>query len=1013
MNSERKNPKKNVMRARWLVGSLLTLLLITAALAPGVAAAQPPVCDMPNDGIVTSSEDQAICCGCQAPDSTSGIESDLLGTSPPSTYTYGDIPLDETTYQMYLKRLDAGLLDALDALPTAYDARNDAIVTPPKNQGSCGDCWAFAAAGAMESHLLDAGLSFNPTDLSEQQQNSCNLDMSGCCGGSMDSLHFWETRGPVYDPCFPYGEGGTSCPTQRTVPCSNGDSCPQLPYRVTNFYTVASDQFRQSLYDDGPSYWRFDVYQDFEDWYWDASTPAGDVYVNADTAAGNTKKGGHAVLIIGWDDAKGAYLMKNSWGDTSGPQGDGTFWIAYSGHHNDLGFAMANFDVLSLDVDMSIAKSDNPDPVIAGEQLIYDITVANVGSNIATNVVVTDVLPSAVTYLVSTGSCVEGPIGTLTCTRAAMDPGESWSFQIVVKVKEDAALPIGTSVLENTASVTADGTDPNPADNTAIAYTIVNENADLKIIKDIKPDGTLQAGDEAECTIIIENLGPSTARNVTLIDEYLSDGTFEFGTITPGSCTSTPNPQFGHGTVTGDFGDLAVGGRVTVRVRFSADQPQDINNHASVSGLTPDPDHSNNQADDSVSVVGVCDLRITKTDLPDPVVAGAGLNYTLAVTNIGPSTATGVVVRDWLPADVVIDNLNPSVGSVIAGEPGDVSDPMIWNVGNMAAGGTEAMTVHVTVLPQTVEGTLLQNDADVSSAGFDPVNANNVVNVNTTVISRADLVITKTDLPDPVVAGEQLTYKVSITNNGPSTARNVSLTEELPAEVTFVDASISDGGTLEVLEVPPLTVECRLNDLDPGELVLVYVKVLVDPSVLDGSLISNTAMVSSSTEDPNETNNIATQDTTIKAVADLMIEKDVNFETGSASTTIIYFIKITNVGPSDGQNVSVVDYLPSVTTKGGQQKVEFVFATEGCQYDAVTHTVRYSHGILAAGDAVELEIHIQVSGSPGVITNTAEVSSDTYDPDTTNNTAIKDVTVKGGTNKPGGPGGGRGKGPNK
>jgi len=102
-----------------------------------------------------------------------------------------------------------------------------------------------------------------------------------------------------------------------------------------------------------------------------------------------------------------------------------------------------------------------------------------------------------------------------------------------------------------------------------------------------------------------------------------------------------------------------------------------------------------------------------------------------------------------------------------------------------------------------------------------------------------------------------------------------------------------------------------------------------------------------------------------------------------------------------------------VTTKKGQQKVIFVFATEGCQYDEATHTVVYNQSTLAAGGSFDLEIHIQVNGNPGVITNTVEVSSDTHDPDSSNNTATKDVTVKGGSDRPGGPGGGCANGPMK
>lgn len=295
-------------------------------------------------------------------------ECHLLDTGEAPPYTYGDIPLDEATYQKYLKRLDSQEVGPMSVLPPAYDARDDGIVTPARDQERCGSCWAHAAVGAIESHLLKAGLPFDPGGLSVQQQVSCNLDQAGCCGGTMESLRFWEHRGPVYETCFPYGDAGTRCPTParptRTVPCSDGESCRQLRYRVTNYYTVAHDQFRQSLHEHGPSYWRYTVYQDFRDWYRDDDTPAGDVYVNADTTEGNRELGGHAVLIIGWDDDKGAYLMQNSWNATSGPQGDGTFWIAYSGHHRDLEFGMANFEVSTRvypnDTEYDSWDEDNP-----------------------------------------------------------------------------------------------------------------------------------------------------------------------------------------------------------------------------------------------------------------------------------------------------------------------------------------------------------------------------------------------------------------------------------------------------------------------------------------------------------------------------------------------------------------------------------------------------------------------------------------------------------------------------
>lgn len=261
----------------------------------------------------------------------------------------------------------------IDALPSSYDWRDYQKVTSAKDQGYCGSCWAFACAGTMESKvLMDTGATANngtpsggespvdssesvsrdgatpeppidagPTyDISEQQQVSCNTSMSGCCGGSMTALQWYtSSNGPMVESCTGYGDYSTSCPTYSNVTCASLGGCSQLSYYFTGYYTVdmnSDNNVKTSVYNDGPSYFRFDVYQDFQT-FWNTGS-SGQAY----TQATGSKLGGHAVLIIGWDDAKGAWLLKNSWGATGGPNGDGTFWMAYSGHANDLNFGMAN-----------------------------------------------------------------------------------------------------------------------------------------------------------------------------------------------------------------------------------------------------------------------------------------------------------------------------------------------------------------------------------------------------------------------------------------------------------------------------------------------------------------------------------------------------------------------------------------------------------------------------------------------------------------------------------------------
>jgi hypothetical protein len=172
-------------------------------------------------------------------------------------------------------------------------------------------------------------------DLAEQQQVSCNTSMYGCSGGNMSSLRFWEQIGPLTEACAAY--------TAANTPCSTFNHCDWLLQNTTGYYTVNTGSITEvqtSLRNDGPTYFRYNVYNDFFT-FWDSGSP-GQVYVNT----GGGYAGGHAVLIIGWDDNKGAWLCKNSWGETAGPNGDGTFWIAYSGHTYSLGFGMANVELV-------------------------------------------------------------------------------------------------------------------------------------------------------------------------------------------------------------------------------------------------------------------------------------------------------------------------------------------------------------------------------------------------------------------------------------------------------------------------------------------------------------------------------------------------------------------------------------------------------------------------------------------------------------------------------------------
>jgi len=138
------------------------------------------------------------------------------------------------------------------------------------------------------------------------------------------------------------------------------------------------------------------------------------------------------------------------------------------------------------------------------------------------------------------------------------------------------------------------------------------------------------------------------------------------------------------------------------------------------------------------------------------------------------------------------------------------------------------------------------------------------------VVTSGDLSITKTGSPDPVAAGGDLTYTITVTNNGPSDANNITVTDALPAGTTFGSTASSTGSCAGTA-----TVTCTIASIPNGASATITLVVHVDPTTPPGTVISNTASVSSpaevtaATADPNPGNNSATATTTVAAAAEV------------------------------------------------------------------------------------------------------------------------------------------------
>ncbi len=376
------------------------------------------------------------------------------------------------------------------------------------------------------------------------------------------------------------------------------------------------------------------------------------------------------------------------------------------------------------------------------------------------------------------------------------------------------------------------------------------------------------------------------------------------------------------------------------------------------------------------------------TDTPDPVAAGGLVTYAARVDNNDTDAALDVVLRVSVPAGAIL--VSASSGCTYDSGASEVA----CDLGTVAGKGEDVRNISVQMRalgpgPATITAT-----ATVSSSN-DTNAANNSQTQSTTVISGADLGLTKTGTPDPVVGGAQVTYTLTASNAGPNASHGIRIVDTLPPAATYVSASGSgwscshasrvvtcDRDAIHAVgaAIPALTVVARIN--------------AASGTVTNSATLSPVALGSNPVvPDPDLNNNTTTVDTQVLNGADLrMASKTVTTATPVIAGSAVGFrLAPRNDGPGVATTVLVTDTLPAGWT--------FVSASGPnwtCSH--ASGTISCSRPTLATGVSDDIDIVATAPGNAAVggtgtdFTNTASLSSATADPSPGNNSAS--VTVK-------------------
>ena len=594
-----------------------------------------------------------------------------------------------------------------------------------------------------------------------------------------------------------------------------------------------------------------------------------------------------------------------------------------------------------------------PTAAVNGSPVMLYVTTTNNGPNTAGNATQTVSIPSAATlagsiYMTNGGMySFSGGVGTVSFPAPANVPsGQTITNSISFLAPGAAFAPTATvtttsatetNTANNTANFNGGATGASVAVSTIAALSNEATTIQATVGATTTPATVVDAASTITYTVKSFNMGyKAVTASATVVEQVqllpgLTAATLKVGSATPTvvggnlsyantAGTTTYNPTSGlltYYSVTQAAGDITTYDAITVTVPAAVGNGGQLLATASVQTTNfTDPVPADNVASVAVRVRTKPDLT-TSVSGPSSTIAGLPATYAVRFTNSGTNDAATVAETAQLPAGLSGVTITDASGNLVGGATYDSGTGLVTFPGLVtdAVGSTQTYTIGLTAPAQNFPVT-----STIAGLTSDGVATNNSATQLTTVTANADLAVSVTG-PATAVIGNPITYVVTTTNTGPSTATGVAPTLQLPKGLANVD--LGTGSLATYNSGTGLVTFATKGTLTPGGSTVNFVTFTMpsatatgDAAVSNGLILATAAVTSTSTDQVAANNTAALTTSVIPAtsdVADLLTSLMLAGAPASvpAGTQLNYTVAYRNAGPNTAVSAVGTVNLPT------------------------------------------------------------------------------------------------------